>query len=134
MCYAPETRQGEKKGDQWMDSYSNNLNGISHKAKDKYHKCETTVQIKMMHEERNKYAQETYYIRKRFTVYSVVACVRNDLVACLDLRESLRVKSQFLFLKYSGTAFAQCVVPERGHDASAHPLEGGTSKASLEIN
>lgn len=33
-----------------------------HKTKDKYHKCETTVQIKMMHEERNKYAQETYYI------------------------------------------------------------------------
>lgn len=33
-----------------------------HETKDKYHKCETAVQIKMMHEERNKYAQETYYI------------------------------------------------------------------------
>lgn len=68
MCYAPETLQGKKKGDQWMDSYSYSLNGISPpklesaKTKDKYHKCETTVRIKMMHEERNKYAQETYYI------------------------------------------------------------------------
>lgn len=31
-----------------------------HKTKVKYHKCETTVQMKMMHEERNEYAQEIY--------------------------------------------------------------------------
>lgn len=33
-----------------------------HETKVKYHKCETTVQIKMMHEERTKYAQEMHYI------------------------------------------------------------------------
>lgn len=75
MCYAPETLLREKKGDQWMDSYSNNLNWIAtpklesakisqkkHETKVKYHKCETSIQIKMMHEERNEYAEETYYI------------------------------------------------------------------------